>query len=255
MKRLTLIVTTLSLLLPLAADGQQNQNQYQYQNQNPNQNQNGDQKSNRCSLTGLLRDLPYEDLNERQIADLVFIREEEKLARDVYLSMYEEWGLKIFRQIARAEKTHMRAILYHLNKYEIPDPAAGNGVGVFTNPDLQGLYDDLVLLGTLSLGDAFEVGAFIEELDIRDLQRALVSNDLVTAHVDLQMLYQNLLKGSRNHLRAFHKKLTRLGIVYDPQFLTQEEYDEIVYSPKEKGVVDASGEYLCGGEGKRLGAG
>jgi hypothetical protein len=253
MKRLILIVTAISLLLPLAAAGQQNQNQYQYRN--PNQNQNGDQKSNRCSLTGLLRDLPYEDLNERQIADLVFIREEEKLARDVYLSMYEEWGLRTFRQIARAEKTHMRAVLYHLNKYEIPDPAAGNGVGVFTNPDLQELYDDLVLMGMLSVGDALEVGAFIEELDIRDLRRALVSSDVVTANLDLQMLYQNLLKGSRNHLRTFHKKLTRLGIVYDPQFLTQEEYDEIVYSPKEKGVVDASGEYLCGGEGKRLGAG
>lgn len=253
MKRLILVITAMGLLLPLATDAQQNQYQYRYQNQDPDPDSG--QNLNRCSLTALLPGLPYEEINARQIADLVFIREEEKLARDVYLSMYEEWGLKIFRQIARAEKTHMRAVLYHLNKYEIPDPAAGNGVGVFTNPDLQQLYDDLVLLGSLSVGDALKVGASIEELDIRDLRRALVSSDVVTANVDLQTLYQNLLKGSRNHLRSFHKVLTRRGLVYEPQYLSQEDYDEIVYSAKEKGVVDAQGDYICGGEGQRLGAG
>jgi len=253
MKRLILVITAICLLLPLAAGAEQNQYQYRYQNQDPDQDSG--QNLVRCSLTALLPGLPYAEINDRQIADLIYMREEEKLARDVYISMHEEWGLKIFRQIARAEKTHMRAVLYHLKKYEIPDPAAGNGVGVFTNAHLQELYDDLVLLGTLSVGDALKVGALIEELDIRDLRRALVSNNVVTANLDLQTLYQNLLKGSRNHLRSFHKVLTRRGLVYEPQFLSQEDYDEIVYSAKEKGLVDAQGDYLCGGEGQRLGAG
>lgn len=234
MKRVTLI-TTLCLLLPLVAGAEQNRNRNQ----------------NRCSLPGVLPDLPHGDLDEQEIAGLVLMREEEKLARDVYLTLYEEWELKTFRQIARAEKTHMKAVLYHLRKYDLDDPAAGNGVGVFTSPDLQELYDDLVLLGMLSVGDALAVGATIEELDISDLEVALAQTD----NIDLQTLYQNLLKGSRNHLRAFHKKLTRLGIVYEPQYLTQEEYDEIVYSPKEKGIVDADGESLCGGKGQRQGAG
>jgi len=249
MKRLNLIVATISLLIPLAAVAQQNQNQDQ--NQNQNQNETPDQNRNRCCLAGFLPDLPYEDLNDQETADLVLMREEEKLARDVYISLHEEWELRIFRQIAKAEKTHMRAVLYHLRKYEIDDPAAGNGVGVFTNPELQELYTDLVLLGKISVGDAMTVGALIEELDIFDLQVALARTD----NIDLQTLYQNLLKGSRNHLRAFQKHLTRLGIVYVPQHISQEEYDEIVNSPKERGVVDADGEYLCGGRGQRLGSG
>ena len=124
------------------------------------------------------------------------MREEEKLARDVYLSMYEEWGLKTFRQIARAEKTHMRAVLDHLNKYEILTRRRGT---VWVSSPIRTCRGSTMiwsLLGMLSVGDALEVGAFIEELDIRDLRRALVSSDVVTAHVDLQMLYQNLLKGS-----------------------------------------------------------
>lgn len=235
MKRLTLIITTLCLLLPLAATAEQNR----------------DRNRNRCSLAGFLPDLPYAEIDEQEIDDLSLMREEEKLARDVYLSLNEAWEVKILRQIAKAERTHMRAVLYHLRKYDLDDPAAGNGVGVFSDNNLQQLYDDLVLLGMLSIGDAMKVGASIEELDIRDLLQALDRTD----NEDLQTLYQNLLKGSRNHLRAFHKQLTRLGIDYVPQHLTLEQYEEIVYSAKERGVVDADGEYLCGGEGKRLGSG
>ena len=246
MKKLILI-TILGLLAPLVAAAEQNQNQ----NQNQNQDQNQDGNLNRCSLAGLLPRLPYEELDEEEVLDLGFMREEEKLARDVYLSAYEDWDIRTFRQIARAEKTHMRAVLYFLRKYELPDPTEGNGVGVFSNPELQELYFQLVGLVSNSREDALWVGARVEEIDIADLHSALARTD----NIDLQTLYQNLLKGSRNHLRAFHKKLTRLGIVYEPEYITQDEYDAIVYSPKEKGVVDADGEYLCGGEGKRLGAG
>ena len=235
MKRLILIPTLILLLLPLAAGAQQNRERNQ----------------NRCSLAGFLPDLPKADLDEEEVADLVFMREEEKLARDVYLSLHEEWGLKIHRQIAKAERTHMRALLYHLRKYDLDDPVQGNGIGVFSNPALQELHDLLIQQGTLSLGDSLLVGAAIEELDIYDLEQALDRTD----NLDLQTVYQNLLKGSRNHLRAFHKVLTRHGLVFTPEYLTQDEYDEIVGSAKERGVVDADGEALCGGGGQRLGSG
>lgn len=235
MKRLVFGFLVICLLLPMATGAQQSQNR----------------NTHRCSLTGLLPDLPFADLSDEEAADLVFMREEEKLARDVYLSLHQEWELRIHRQIARAEKTHMRALLYHLRKYEIDDPAAGNGIGVFSNPTLQQLYELLIQQGTLSVGDSLLVGAAIEELDIHDLQEALTRTD----NADLETVYQNLLKGSRNHLQAFHKVLMRNGLQYTPEYLTQDEYDEIVQSAKEKGVVDASGDSVCGGGGQRLGAG
>ena len=36
-------------------------------------------------------------LNANEIADLQFMREEEKLAHDVYLALYQKWNLQAFR--------------------------------------------------------------------------------------------------------------------------------------------------------------
>ena len=42
-------------------------------------------------------------LTETDIAGLVFMREEEKLARDVYLTMSDRWGAPVFENIAASE--------------------------------------------------------------------------------------------------------------------------------------------------------
>jgi hypothetical protein len=67
-------------------------------------------------------------------------------------------------------------------------------------------------------------GATIEEIDMIDIQRALNA----TLHVDLRTVYQHLLEGSKNHLRAFVARLADEGIVYEPQFLSKELYDAII---------------------------
>ena len=85
--------------------------------------------------------------------------------------------------------------------------------------------------GTKSLIDALEVGATIEEVDIVDIQEYLKDVD----NEDIKVVYENLLKGSRNHLRAFVSTLERYGVEYKPQFLSPEEYEEIVTSPMERG--------------------
>ena len=86
------------------------------------------------------------------------MREEEKLADDVYIMLYEKWGKRIFQNISRSEQTHTDAIKALLTRYELPDPASSS-TGVFTNPDLQTLYNDLIARGSESLAEAFEVGA------------------------------------------------------------------------------------------------
>ncbi len=196
-----------------------------------------------CDLASLLAELPIQNVGNRENSDLTFMREEEKLARDVYLSLYEQWGLRVFRQIAKAETNHMALALVVVDKYEIEDPVGDNGLGVFTNPNLQALYESLTATGAASLESALLVGAAIEDLDISDLQRSLER----TNNEDLEMLYQNLMKGSRNHLRAFTRALESHGVTYEPVYLSPEEYQEIIDSPKERGVVDGEGEPLCGG--------
>lgn len=195
-----------------------------------------------CDLDTLLEDMAAQHLRKKEKRNLLYMREEEKLARDVYLSLHEDWGLRIFRQIARSERAHMASTLVLIDKYGLEDPVGDNALGVFTNQDLQELYEELSALGRSSLQSALRVGAAIEELDIRDLQRA---NDK-TNNEDLKVLYQNLMKGSRNHLRAFADVLERNEESYEPVYFTSEEYRNILDSPKEKGIVDADGEPLCG---------
>ncbi|HUW14581.1 MAG TPA: DUF2202 domain-containing protein [Anaerolineae bacterium] len=158
------------------------------------------------------------------IDGLVFMVEEEKLTRDVYQGLYEVWGEQIFENIARSEQTHMDAIGRLLERYDIESPVADEA-GVFANPELQALYDDLMETGSQSLADALLVGAAIEEIDILDLEEYLAE----TALWDIQRVYENLLRGSQNHLRAFVRELeVETGEVYEPQYMSQEAYDEIL---------------------------
>lgn len=144
-------------------------------------------------------------LSSSEVEDLIFMREEEKLAHDVYVNLYAKWGLSIFQNIANSEAAHTAAIKNLLDIYGIDDPAAGNGVGEYTNPELQNLYNQLVAQGSQSLADALKVGISIEELDIQDLQARIAR----TTNADIQLVYNNLLKGSENHLRAFTSTLER----------------------------------------------
>ena len=175
--------------------------------------------------------LPYEELSDAELAGIVFMREEEKLARDVYREMYDIWGMRIFANIADSEQTHTDTVLRLIQKYSLVDPAEGKLPGEFSDASLQGLYDSLLAQGTASLIDALIVGATIEDLDIFDLgqQLSIVDNQ------DITVVYENLQKGSRNHLRAFHGRLDDMNIVYTPVFISQQEYDEIVNSPMERG--------------------
>ena len=179
----------------------------------------------------LIDTMPYEQLDDAEVAALAFMREEEKLARDVYLDMFDIWGLQIFVNIADSEQTHTDAVLWLTQKYDLADPAEDKLPGEFSDPTLQGLYDSLVAQGTASLMDALIVGATIEDLDIFDLHRqlALVDNQ------DITVVFENLQRGSRNHLRAFFGRLDDMNFVYTPVYLSQQEYDEIVNSPMERG--------------------
>jgi hypothetical protein len=165
------------------------------------------------------------DLSVDEIADLLFMREEEKLARDVYLALFEQWGTPAFQNIAASEQAHMDALLGLINQYSLEDPAAENGAGVFSDPDLQALYNQLIATGNQSLADALTIGAVVEEIDILDLQGTLAQ----TSNGDIVPVYQNLLAGSENHLRAFVSSWERqTGEAYQPQYLNQNEYADIM---------------------------
>ena len=189
--------------------------------ENNKQNGQTDSYSNHLLITA------DNDLTAEEINDLLYMREEEKLARDVYQFLYKQWGLTVFQSISQSEQNHMDSILELLVAYGINDPAENTAVGEFTNEELQNLYNTLIDQGKVSLEQALRVGALIEEVDIQDLEDAL----LRTTNTDITRVYSNLMFGSENHLRSFINQLLRqVGVVYEPSVLSIERYQEIIDS-------------------------
>jgi len=119
---------------------------------------------------------------------LVFMLEEEKLARDVDITLEEIWDAPAFSNTAAAEQRHMDAVLGLVNTYRLDDPMYADTVGLFENRELQTMYDDLVSMGSESIEAALEVGAIIEEVDIADLEEYLAE----TTSEDITRVYENL---------------------------------------------------------------
>jgi hypothetical protein len=170
------------------------------------------------------------ELSDEQKQGLQLMREEEKLAHDVYSVLYEEWELPVFRNISNSESRHFDAVGYLLETYDVKDIAFSEP-GKFQNQDIAALYETLVTKGTKSLQDALEVGAYIEEVDIKDLQEQLDLNPDET----IAMVYGNLLRASGNHLRAFTGQLSSRFEVYTPVVLSAKVYNGIVVSQFERG--------------------
>lgn len=184
-------------------------------------------------------------LDQYEAESLLYVREEEKLARDTYLSLYEYWGTDIFQTIAGSEQSHMDAVLGLLDKYALEDPASTE-LGVFQNDFLQAKYYELVAWGEISEADALLVGCFIEELDLVDLanRMALIDNG------DILKVFQNLTDGSENHLRAFVAQYESLsGETYTPVFLDLNTYQQVINGDGDSGGGFSGGGFNGGGNG------
>jgi hypothetical protein len=228
-------IMLLTVTLPLAA-----------QQQGPGQSGRG------CgqALVSRFDELDPGVLTSAEVHELNFLREEEKLARDVYLTLGDRWQLPIFFNIAGAEQRHVNSVLMVLEAYQIPDPVVDDTVGAFANPELAALYTQLVSDGEQALIDALTVGALIEDMDLADLYDLLA----ITSNPRVRLVAQNLAKGSRNHLRAFVAALAAQDASYTPQYLELDSYEAIVDSGLEARVVyDEDGNVIasCGRAGAR----
>ncbi len=168
-------------------------------------------------------DLTLEDENA-----LLFMLEEEKLARDTYDFLDGLYGINQFANIKVSEQSHVNAMVELLDQYQIDYTILP--YGEFANEEMQKLYDQFVEKGQIDAGNALEVGATIEDLDIVDL--GIFIN--ATANPSMINVFESLQCGSRNHLRSFVRAIENSGETYVPQFLTIEAYNAIVDSTNER---------------------
>ncbi|WP_432788513.1 DUF2202 domain-containing protein [Polaribacter marinivivus] len=167
-------------------------------------------------------------ISQKDADALLFILEEEKLARDTYEFLDKTWGLNQFANIKKSEQTHIDAIENLLKQNEISYTILPEGV--FSNDELQAHYNTFKVDGVKSVIDALKIGATIEDLDIKDLEDFV----LETENAQIINVYQSLQCGSRNHLRSFMNGLDKNGCTYTPQFITQDEFNSIVNSSNEQ---------------------
>ena len=163
------------------------------------------------------------DISQSELNGLLYMREEEKLAHDVYVYLYTIWNVPVFDNISKSETVHTNKVLELINSFGLEDPALPNA-GEFNNTELQALYNQLVAQGSDSLVAGLLVGTTIEEVDIIDLKEEMeiaTDNSILT-------VYGNLIKGSEAHLRAFVAQLKLRGYSYKPQLLSQEVFDAII---------------------------
>lgn len=163
-----------------------------------------------------------QNLNESGKNALLFMLEEEKLARDIYILLYNQWSLNQFANIKNSEQMHMDAVESMLIQYDIEYNILP--IGEFENQDLQNFYNQFILDGSVSQINALKIGATIEDLDIVDLQNYIEA----TTNIDLISVFYSLQCGSRNHLRSFVFGIENLGSTYEPQFLSTEAYSTII---------------------------
>ena len=164
-------------------------------------------------------------LSEQEENSLMHMREEEMLAYDVYTFLSGLYDVPIFRNIAKSEMIHTTRVKELIDKYELEDPAVDHKPGVFKDAGLQELYDELTEKGKVSYKDAIVVGLTIEDLDINDLEMDL---EHVVDNEDIVEVYNFLLMGSKNHMKAFYFQAKSNNIEYIPQFISQEHFLEIV---------------------------
>ncbi len=176
------------------------------------------------------------ELTSVEIEAIKYMAEEEKLAYDVYTKLAQMYpNVPVFANIAKSEQTHVNAVLSLAKKYHV-NITLGKP-GVFNNTHIQELYNKLISMGSKGLEDALKVGALVEETGIKDLQDWIAK----VQHSDIKQVFECLMMGSRNHLRAFTSTLEKMfGVEYTPQVISIEEYKQIINSPMETGGTECS---------------
>ncbi|MDN5341146.1 MAG: hypothetical protein PWP28_21 [Oceanotoga sp.] len=164
-----------------------------------------------------------ESLSSDEINAILLMREEEKLARDVYDYFANLYNSKIFYNISNSEQKHTDSVKNIIEKYNLEDPFI-NSAGVFENEELQNIYNDLIEKGSNSYIDALKIGAMIEELDIKDIRDSLNYID----NEDIIFVFNNLEKGSVNHLNSFMKNIEKLNSQYSPIYLSEDEFYKLI---------------------------
>ncbi|HBX79663.1 MAG: DUF2202 domain-containing protein [Propionibacteriaceae bacterium] len=185
-------------------------------------------------------------LSAATASDLVFVRDEERLARDLYAAIAAQYGDALpFSTIVNSEQRHFDAVGVLLERYGLADPASGQPAGQYANPALQSLYDTLLAQSKISLAEAYKVGIAVETRDIADVKKG--ASDATQADVD--RVFTMLLNGSEKHLSAFTDAAN--GVTHTETDMRGQASDSAATHRNGMGAGTGAGNRSGGGQGDR----
>ncbi|MEA3418851.1 MAG: DUF2202 domain-containing protein [Campylobacterota bacterium] len=166
---------------------------------------------------------PMSDLTDAQKYTLAYMWNEEKLAKDIYLALYENYPVQTFYNIAtKAETKHQAMIEELIKKYDLnitnlvdykesysEAELRAFAPGEFGIQEIKDLYDALYTKGSQSQEAALKVGCMVEVTDVNDLDEDIA---IAQGAADLVAVFENLRAGSYNHYWAFDKALKNMGV-------------------------------------------
>jgi len=168
-----------------------------------NQNNNWEQRGATTQQTS-------KHISNETKQSIAYMYDEERLAKEVYLSIYQKQPVRQLSKIAsKAETRHIDAVKNLAQRYGIPTPT--QKVGKYQHKQIESLYNKLYTKGIRSQKDALEVGCIVEVTDIDDLDKFITQAQKDNAQ-DIVQIYDFLRNGSYNHYWAFDKGLKQLGV-------------------------------------------
>jgi len=196
---------------------------------NKNKDNNGNQ--NQEEDTSDIAQSPNSELTQEVKESLAYMGNEERLAYDIYTTLYNyhmDKGTEInqFANIVKSEQKHIEIVQNTIQKYNLDisklsvvvDPVADKDVafedmpmGKYDVPAIQELYDSLYEKGVASKQAALEVGCIVEVVDIDDLDEFILQAEVSNA-TDIVDAFNILRDGSYNHFWAFDKGLKAIGV-------------------------------------------
>jgi len=177
--------------------------------------------------------MPKSDLTQELRNSLAYMGNEERLAYDIYNTLYDEHlkssgvEIKQFTNIAnRSEIKHIETVQAVVKKYNLgvdnldvnktvieDNNLSANSMksGVYDIEAIQTLYNTLYDLGVQSTENALKVGCMVEVTDIDDLDKYLELSKASNAD-DVTEAFNFLRDGSYKHYWAFDEGLKNLGV-------------------------------------------
>ncbi len=145
-----------------------------------------------------------ETLSPREIDDMNYLIENEKLLRDYFNVMYNKYNLSLFQNVAKSEQSHLNFLAVKFLRYDLKNPTEEKPAGEYVNPELQQTYDIMIAKGETNIYAALLAGSSKVKEDVEDIPLMI---DQFEGNADIVLIFSNILIESQKNREVLEQEL------------------------------------------------